>query len=135
MKIYLDIDGVLITSGGKPSPHVYDLLSYLTSSHDCYWLTTHCRFNDSDSPIRYLEDILPECVPFMKKIKGVSWDVLKTEAIDFDSKFIWLDDYLMQSEEKVLNDHNARDGHIKVNLKKNPDQLMEILEAFENGDI
>jgi hypothetical protein len=71
----------------------------------------------------------------MKKIKGVTWDILKTEAIDFDSKFIWLDDYLMQSEEKVLNDHNARDGHIKVNLKKNPDQLMEILEAFENGDI
>ncbi len=71
----------------------------------------------------------------MEKIQGVSWDILKTEAIDFSSPFIWLDDYLMQSEEKVLNENNAREKQIRVNLKNKPHQLKEILNALEKNEI
>lgn len=131
MKIYLDIDGVLITSDGKPSPHVYELLRYCVASHECFWLTTHCRFDDPESAILYLTDVLEDkCIPLLKQIKGVSWDILKTDAIDFSSDFLWLDDYLMQSEEKILEDNNAREKHILIELKKNPEQLKEILFNF-----
>ncbi len=135
MNIYLDIDGVLITNHGEPSLHVYERLEHLTSSYTCYWLTTHCKYNNPEPAIRYLEDIIPESVEFLKKIKPTDWDILKTEAIDFSEKFVWLDDYLMQSEEKVLTEKDSRDGMIKINLKSNPHQLQEVLEAIRNGNI
>jgi len=135
MKIYLDIDGVLIKSDGSPSPYVYEFLSYCVSSHECFWLTTHCRFNDPENAVSYLSDKLSDkCLPLLKQIKGTEWDILKTDALDFSSDFLWFDDYLMQSEEKVLEEHNARDKQILIDLKKNPEQLKEVLEKVLNSN-
>lgn len=133
MKIYLDIDGVLIKSDGTPTPHVYEFLSHCVASHECFWLTTHCRFNDPENAVSYLSDKLSsECLPLLKQIKGTQWDILKTDAIDFSSDFLWFDDYLMQSEEKVLGENNAREKHILIELKKNPEQLKEVLGGIKN---
>ena len=135
MKIYLDIDGVLINSDGTPTPHVYEFLSHCVDSHECFWLTTHCRFNDPENAVSYLSDKLSDkCLPLLKQIKGTQWDILKTDAIDFSSVFLWLDDYLMQSEEEVLEEHNAREKHILIELKKNPEQLKEVLEKVLNSN-
>ena len=32
------------------------------------------------------------------------WGALKTDAIDFSSEFIWLDDYIMNAEFSVLKE-------------------------------
>jgi hypothetical protein len=44
IKLYLDIDGVLLDydSGGIANGAV-ELLEYITKEFDCYWLTTHCK--------------------------------------------------------------------------------------------
>ena len=130
MNIYLDIDGVLITNGGQPSPHIYEFLKYVTTEYNCIWLTTHCRDGNVENPYNYLSDVLPDCKEFLKKIKPTTWDILKTEGIDFDQDFIWLDDYLMQSEEKILEEKKVIHNFYKINLKENPRQLMEVLESL-----
>jgi ribonucleotide monophosphatase NagD (HAD superfamily) len=49
MKLYFDIDGVLIAQGRKPANYVAEFLKIATEKHDCYWLTTHCKDNSEAS--------------------------------------------------------------------------------------
>jgi len=106
VNIYLDIDGVLITKNGQPSHGVKNFLEYITSNHDVYWLSTHCRGGESNV-VGYLRDKLTiECLEYIKKIKATDWKTLKTEAIDFTKDFRWFDDHVMEAEKKVLLNNN-----------------------------
>ena len=43
-KLYIDIDGVLITTKNPVAPSGIDrFIQFITSNFDCYWLTTHCK--------------------------------------------------------------------------------------------
>ncbi|MDP3957737.1 MAG: hypothetical protein Q8Q10_04525 [bacterium] len=42
MKLYLDIDEVLLTRQGEPAEGLTEFLKFATENFDCYWLTTHC---------------------------------------------------------------------------------------------
>ncbi|MDR2802386.1 MAG: hypothetical protein LBB31_04120, partial [Prevotellaceae bacterium] len=45
-KLYVDIDGVLLTSKHVgAADHVAEFIDFTTSHFDCYWLTTHCKGN------------------------------------------------------------------------------------------
>lgn len=92
MKIYLDIDGVLLDydNGG----------------------------------------VADGAIELFKKVKATDWTDLKTEGIDFDSNFIWLDDYPFQAELEVLNNFGASESLLKVNLK-NEGELSRILSYLK----
>lgn len=62
------------------------------------------------------------------------WDTLKTDALDFRSKFIWLDDYIMNAEFAALEENNCLDAAYKVDLET--ENLLEILDALKlrNGE-
>ena len=80
-KIYLDIDGVLIT---RKSPSMtkgaIEFINFILENFDCYWLTTHCRDNDTSSVIGYLSKFFPHnVIENLKSVKPVVWDALKTE--------------------------------------------------------
>lgn len=127
MNIYLDIDGVLITKDGQPANYVGDFLEYMVSTHNVYWLTTHCQ-GDNRQVIRYLANKLPkECFQFLDKIQPTSWRTLKTEAIDYTKKFLWFDDYIMQSEVNVLEQNNVVQSFIQIDLKSEPDKLQTLM--------
>ena len=51
---------------------------------------------------------------------------MKTDGINFSEKFIWLDDDLWEDELKVLEEHNATNNFILIEIDKNPDQLKDI---------
>ena len=68
----------------------------------------------------------PETVNLLDKVKPTSWGEHKTDGIDFNVPFIWLDDDLWPDEEKVLKANNAVDSFILIDLLKNPDQLKDI---------
>jgi hypothetical protein len=124
MNIYLDIDGVLITKNSQPAKHVVEFLAYVTSNHQVYWLTTHCR-GDAGVTVKYLKDKLPgEALPFLYKIKATGWHTLKTEAIDFSQDFRWFDDYAMESEKKILLDNNSLSRLNLVDLNKDSNALL-----------
>ena len=127
MKIYLDIDGVLLTKHGEPATGLLEFLKKVTE-HDCYWLTTHCKDDSVKSVQQHLSQKLPEEIfEYIKKIKPNAWGTLKTEGIDFTSEFLWFDDTLFQSEEAILRQNNALKSFRLVDLKKYPDQLLQEL--------
>jgi hypothetical protein len=44
MKLYIDIDGVLLNyDTDTRADHSVELIDYITKEFDCYWLTTHCK--------------------------------------------------------------------------------------------
>ncbi|MDD3284391.1 MAG: hypothetical protein PHZ07_02240 [Patescibacteria group bacterium] len=132
MNIYLDIDGVLLKKHGGPADNVLDFIKYITNNFDCYWLTTHCR-NGEDDCMEYLSDKLPiESLQYLEKIKPSYWDMLKTEGIDFSKYFIWIDDYIMDAEKKVLEEKNCLGNFIEIGLEKNQDQLLDVINNLKN---
>ena len=120
MNIYLDIDGVLrgVTS---PVEDVVDLLEYILANYpdSTYWLTTHCRQGYNHTRAALLNSDLPrELVERASTIIQPSdFSVLKTEAIDFNKPFLWLDDNLFESEQKVLEAHSSLINHFLMNPK------------------
>ena len=118
MKIYLDIDGVILTRDHKIPEYGEEFVSYLISHHECFWLTTHCRGGENGA-IKYLSQFYSgTTLAKLKQVIQTDWKDLKTEAVDFDSRFIWLDDYPLESEKMVLKKYNRIDALIVVDLKR-----------------
>lgn len=131
-KIYLDVDGVLLTKKNTKVPEgAIELINYILQSFDCYWLTTHCRNLDTISVIGYLSIFFPyDVVEDLKSIKPVVWDALKTDGIDFNSEFYWLDDYPLEAEKKVLEQHGCSKNLIQVNLD-NKGELFRVMKELK----
>lgn len=134
LNIYLDIDGVLISdavdSYGKPSEHILDFLKFITENHNCYWLTTHCMNGENHVEEFLQKKLPPEAMLYVSLIKPLDWKQWKTEAIDFNQDFRWIDDDVYEEEMEMLRKHNCEDKLIKVNLQENTNQLKYILNQF-----
>jgi hypothetical protein len=131
--LYLDIDGVLLTKQGVPALHLPDFLKFATEHFDCYWLTTHCD-GDTDKPFLYLVGKVPsEALPYIEKIKPTKWKTWKPEAIDYSQDFIWLDDYALEGDKRLLEEHNALKGLQIVDLASNPAQLLDLVNNWKRG--
>ena len=131
--LYLDIDGVLLTKQGKPASHIVEFLKYVTEHCNCFWLTTHCH-GDATTAFLYLVGKLPsEAVPFIEKIKPTKWKLWKPEGIDFSKDFIWLDDYAFDGDKKLLEENEALDKLITVDLQDNPNQLLDLVASWRKA--
>lgn len=119
LNIYLDIDGVLLTTKTvRLDENATKLIHFLVKNFDCFWLSTHCK-GDASTAVRYLQAYFTkEDLPLLKKIKATNWETLKTEGIDFKSDFIWLDDYVLQSERNILEQMNCISKLKIVDLKR-----------------
>ncbi len=132
-KIYIDIDGVLLDyKSGKPAKHAEELIMFITSGrYDCYWLTTHCK-GDTQTALDYLSGHFSEKVMNrLSSIKSTDWDTLKTEAINFESDFIWLDDYPFQAEISALDRVHKRTSLCTVNLERE-DELLNVISFIKD---
>jgi len=88
MKIYLEIDGVILKKDLTMPDYGKGFISFLIANNDCYWLTTHFR-GDYNNTINHLSEYYPfSTVEQLKMIKQKNWTDLKTEAIDLNSDFI-----------------------------------------------
>lgn len=130
MKVYLDIDGVLLANEHYAANHVHEFLEYVTKNYDTYWLTTHCRGNTETAIDRLREVFEPETLKLTKNIKSTNWQEAKTEAIDFSVPFLWFDDDLFDDEREELVRHGVLDNWIEVDLSKDVNQLQELLRNF-----
>jgi phosphoribosyl 1,2-cyclic phosphodiesterase len=127
IKLYLDIDGVLLTAKHtRAADGVDEFVNFVTTHFECYWLTTHCK-GDSRTVLKYLAQFMqPETMDKLKDaVRPTTWDALKTEAIDFKSDFYWLDDNPLQVEQKALEGKGVGDRLILVNLNR-PEELILI---------
>ena len=120
MNFYLDIDGTIITKDHQQAGGLKSFLTYLHKNGEIYWLTTHCKENNTAKVFLYLKPILDkENFALIQTITSTSWQTLKTESIDFSQPFIWFDDYILEAEKEVLKRNNVLSSWIKINLQKN----------------
>jgi hypothetical protein len=130
MKIYVDIDGVLLKKDLTIPEYGEEFISFIITNHDCYWLTTHCK-GDNNNALNYLSKCYPLSVlEQFKMIRNTNWTDLKTEAIDLNSDFIWLEDYPFESEKIVLNKANKIDSLITVDLNRE-NELKSVQKKIE----
>jgi hypothetical protein len=128
-KVYLDVDGVILTRDGKQMP---SLKEFLTAFFDLvgdqvYWLTTHCRDGSTDNVLAYLKKGIDEDIYLMlERIKPAKWNTLKTEAIDLNSEFLWFDDVIFQSEYRVLE--KAGKEYCLIKVENNLEELVKIIQ-------
>lgn len=131
--IYLDIDGVILGTA-SPKEDIVALITYIIDNfpNNTYWLTTHCRHGENRCA-EWLRGELPdELVDRMETtIKPTNWEALKTEAIDMDQDFIWLDDNLFETERRVLEAYYVLDGFYKMN-PKDPEMAKKALAKLRS---
>lgn len=133
MNIYLDIDGVLIASGGRLAIGAAEFIKYAAENFTVYWLTTHCMNGDALNAIEHVQRAADENLrPYLEKLKPTTWSLMKTEAIDFSQPFLWYDDNCFSGERIVLKENNAFDSWIEVNTRKHPDQMVHELKMLKS---
>ena len=132
MNVYLDIDGVSLANESNAANYADEFLQAVLAAYpeSTYWLTTHNWRGENRTKEVLAPHLKPETVPLLDKIKPSVWNEMKTDGINFSEKFIWLDDDLWEDELKVLEQHNATDNFILIDLKKNPDQLKDVADII-----
>lgn len=128
-KLYLDIDGVIL-NGGKATEGIVEFLQFVTEHFECYWLTTHCYGDASPVFLHLVSRVPSEALPYIEQFKATKWESWKTEAIDFSTPFVWLDDNLFDMERQALTSHNALESFIHFDLHSNPRQLLDTIEKL-----
>ena len=130
MKIYLDIDGVLLdTKEYKQMPYLKEFLTtvFKISKGEVYWLSTHTKHGESDIAIYHLEEALDKDIfEMIKSIKNTKWYDLKTQGIDLNSDFLWFDDVIFQAEYNFLESIGKE--HCLIKVKDNLEELVTLLE-------
>lgn len=132
MNLYLDIDGVLITKqGSQEANHLFEFLRFAVDKYDCYWLTSHCKGNASTA-LEYIEDkVSAKSFELLKKLKPTTFELWKTEGINFSEYFFWLDDYIFDGEKEMLEKNGALQSFIQIDLRSSPDQLLQIMNNLQ----
>ena len=132
MNIYLDIDGVLLADVRTPSRYANEFIQAAVTKYpdSTYWLTTHVWRGEHVISYSLAPYVQPETQALLEKIKPTEWDEYKTDGIDFTQPFLWFDDDLFDEERNVLEERNALDSHVMVDLASNPDQLRELIAKY-----
>ena len=134
MNIYLDIDGVLIGTK-SPQKDIVKLIKYILKCYpdSTYWLTSHCKGGTNRCAEWLRRSDLPgDLVDEMDSIiKPTDWGVMKTEAIDMNSDFVWFDDSLFEVERQALEAHCALGSFYRMD-SKNPKSAKMALEYLKS---
>ena len=130
IKIYLDIDGVLITKRNHlPVKNALAFIQLITTHFDSYWLTTHCN-GSNDQALYYLSNFFDkEFLSVASNIKPTNWDNLKTNAIQVLSDFYWIEDEPFNSEKIFLENNHRLDRLIIPDYSKEAD-LTPLINYF-----
>ncbi len=131
--IYIDVDGILLTiKNTKPAVNSIEFIHYILANFNCYWLTTHCK-GYSTPALKYLNQFFDNVIiEKLKTVKTTNWSTLKTEAIDLNSDFFWIEDYPFQSEINILEYNNKKNNLIIVDLNQ-PNELLRIIELLKKS--
>jgi hypothetical protein len=128
MNYYVDIDGTIITKDRHEADGLHQFLTYVLESGEVYWLTTHCREMDTADALYHLKPILqPRNFALVSRIKGTQWQTLKTEAINMQQPFYWFDDYVLEAEKRVLQQHACLDRWVPIDLSRHNNHIIKAI--------
>ena len=122
---YIDIDGVILGRNDPQSSdvalarHAQEFLEFCLQNYRCYWRTTHSRDGSIESIIAYLYPYMDaQLEDLVRQIQPAEWDFLKTDAIDFDQDFYWIEDQILSGERDQLIQHGKLDSYVFVDTRK-----------------
>jgi len=132
MNIYLDIDGTMIHEDRWDTQDLGadGLAEFIVAlrPYTTYWLTTHCRDGNPERAREIMKRYVSvELHDDIDRIKPTTWDMMKTEGIDWSQDFIWFDNDISAFEWERIEQGSENQQAIEVNLKTNPRQLIEIV--------
>ncbi len=130
MNVYFDIDGVLLSHAKQVPEGASELLDFATNHCSCYWLTTHCRMGVNKAVDYLAPYYVGDDYANLRKIQATDWYDNKTEALDWDANFVWLDDFAFEFELAELRKRNCLDALLLVDLKKDQ-ELLRIRRSIE----
>jgi hypothetical protein len=131
--LYLDVDGVLLANEDNLSTGAVEFIKYAADNFEVFWLTTHCMDGDTTHAIQYVQRATKaDLLPWLQKFKPVTWNLKKTEAIDFTKPFLWFDDDCYPDELRDLKKNGAFKSWIEVDLAQYPDQMVHELALLKS---
>jgi hypothetical protein len=139
LRLYLDIDGVILGKDDLSSPHVClaryaaDLLRLAVAAFDPWWLTTHSD-GTIDPILRHLRPYCPSPVlDLARQIRPAVFATLKTDALAGAGRdFVWLDDAPLAVERRWLDERGLLDNWIAVDTRRNPDDLARVIPLLKH---
>ena len=125
MKLFLDIDGVLLTKRGSLAEGAEAFLLWAVENHKPYWISTRTRDGTHRGALRAFHGKLdPQTI---QTVRPARWDTLKTEALPLGSRnWVWIDDEILHTEQAILIAGGALDRFVQVNIDKDPCALIEL---------
>lgn len=129
--IYLDIDGVILANENNAANYADEFIEYIVTNYSVTWATTHCMKFNADTAVGHIAHLFkPGTVEFLKKILPSQWSIAKTEMFDFTKPFLFIDDDCYPEEREALIKYNALDNWIEIDLFRNENQLLDIINNF-----
>lgn len=135
MKLFIDVNGTITSEARKDGVSgldgqslkdgVDEFFDWATQSFDCYWLSNLVPRGMS---LVFRKTVLPYLPESAKLVKPAFFTQFKTEAIK-DGDFLWIDDSLLQEEEKYLNERGWLDGYIRVD--KNATSMAPVMAEIK----
>ena len=140
MKIFLDVDGVLLgIDRERPqrlllADHALDFLAFVLARAEAYWLTPHCRGDSRavvDHIVRHSKASDRERVmKLAPQVRATDYRGLRTEALPADGRFVWLDDAPEQGELAMLRGRGWLDRWLFVDTREEPEDLLRAQQAL-----
>jgi hypothetical protein len=128
MNIYIDINGTLLTKDLVPARHLHQFIKNATEYHTVYWLTGHCKGNATEAYSYISQFVSSDTKQYFAKVLPTNWKVLKIEAIDFTTDFLWFDDYILFYERNELIKRKKLQCLVDMNLDTDPEVLGRYLD-------
>lgn len=141
MKVFLDIDGVLLgTDPDMPSratlaPHALAFLEFATRHFEVFWLAPQCRGNAQDAVdhlVRHakLSD-RERIMTVAAKVRATDYDDDRTEALPQDGDFVWFDDELSEGEMDIIKRCGWFDRWQWTDTREEPEDLLRAKKWLE----
>ena len=133
MKVFLDVDGVLLgCDRDRPSrlalaDHALELLAFVLPRADVFGLAPQGR-GDARAVLDHLVQHTrasdrERLLALAAKVRAAEWRALRTVALPADGAFVWLDDAPEPGELAMLKGRGWLDRWLWVDTRESPDDL------------
>ena len=141
MKVFLDIDGVLL---GKDrdmftratlADHAVSFLEFAVSRFEVYWLTPQCRGNAELAVAHLVRHAKlsdrERLMSAASRVRATNYDDDRTEALPQDGDFVWFDDEPSEGELDCLKRCGWLDRWQWIDTREEPEDLLRARKWLE----